>query len=103
VRLLAAATRDTRPAREAAYFSGSEAAIDQQLIWAEDPRATVADLLEWVPPRLPITGGAIVARGIDKGPEVARLLGVIERRWIDEGFPGGDRIERIADEVVAQT
>ena len=106
LRLLAAATRDSRPAREAAYFSGSEVAIDQQLIWAEDGRAAlsaVADLLEWVPPQLPITGGAIVARGIDRGPEVARLMRVIERRWIDEGFPGGDRIDAIADEVVAQT
>lgn len=105
-RLLAASTRDPRPAREAAYFSGTEMAIDQQLIWIENDSAAlaaIADLLAWSPPRMPITGGKIVARGIDKGPEVARLLRLIERRWIDEGFPGGSRIDAIADEVTAQT
>jgi hypothetical protein len=35
----------------------------------------------------PMTGGALVERGISKGPEVARLLRQVETQWIAEGFP----------------
>ncbi|MBL7537416.1 CCA tRNA nucleotidyltransferase, partial [Escherichia coli] len=47
-------------------------------------------------------GGAIVARGIKAGPEVARLMKQIEEAWIAEGFPDEDRVSALADEAVAQ-
>ncbi len=49
----------------------------------------------WMPPVLPISGRHIVAKGVKPGPEVAKTLALIEQQWIDEGFPGGDRVEDI--------
>lgn len=93
------------PPREAAYRSGTEIAIDQLLLSdgpAEEIVAAVRDVAEWDVPRLPITGGAIVARGIGAGPEVAGLMQAVEARWIAEGFPENARVGVIADELVAQ-
>jgi len=94
-----------RPPREAAYYLGSETAIDQYLISAERDEEAVAaalDLTQWTVPALPVSGGAIVKRGIEKGPQVAALMLQIEARWVQEGFPGRDRVNEIADEAVAQ-
>jgi poly(A) polymerase len=93
------------PPREAAYYLGKDIAIDQFLNWAatdEEAAAAVSDLASWALPKFPITGGAIVARGIEKGPDVARLMTRIETIWVLEGFPGPERVKEIADEVVAQ-
>ncbi len=93
------------PPREAAYYLGRDIAIDQYLNWAEPDDLAIAaarGLTEWTPPRFPITGGAIVARGVEKGPEVARLMATVEMRWVLEGFPDKARVDEIADEAVAQ-
>jgi poly(A) polymerase len=57
-------------------------------------------LQDWTPPALPIGGGALVARGLSKGPQVAAVLRAIETRWIAEGFPPADRVDQIADAAV---
>jgi poly(A) polymerase len=91
--------------REAAYYLSSDIAIDQYLIWSETDEEAIAvttDLSQWTPPPFPIKGGAIVARGVEKGPEVAMLMLQIEARWVQEGFPGPERVKEIADEAVAQ-
>ena len=80
------------------YRLGTTIAIDRLLLSGEDPRP----LVNWVPPALPIGGGALVERGLRKGPEVARTLKAIEDRWIAEGFPDAARVAAIADEAVAQ-
>jgi poly(A) polymerase len=85
-------------ARALGYRIGVPLAIDRLLIAGADP----ADLKEWVAPALPISGGALVARGLAKGPDVARVLRAIEDRWISEEFPGAERVAIIADETVAQ-
>ena len=38
---------------------------------------------------LPLTGGALVQRGLAKGPDVARTLKRLEARWIAAGLPSG--------------
>ena len=81
-----------------AYRHGPESAIDRLLLVGDDP----APLVGWTPPRLPLSGGALVARGLDKGPAVAAALKAVETRWIAEGFPDAARTERIADTVAAQ-
>lgn len=81
-----------------AYRVGTTSAIDRLLIAGEDP----APVLAWDVPRLPIGGGALVALGLSKGPDVARALQAVEARWIAEGFPGLERTRVIAGEVVAQ-
>jgi poly(A) polymerase len=50
---------------------------------------------------MPIGGGALVARGLRKGPEVAATLKTIETAWIAEGFPDAARVDQLADEAVA--
>jgi poly(A) polymerase len=85
--------------RALAYRAGVESAVDRLLLAGLDP----ADIVGWVPPSLPIGGGALVERGIDKGPAVAAALRRIETRWIAEGFPGPARVAAIADaEATAQ-
>ncbi|MCT8002461.1 CCA tRNA nucleotidyltransferase [Sphingomonas sanguinis] len=84
--------------RALAYRVGVGGAIDRLLLAGEP----VEPIRDWTPPTLPLTGGALVARGIGKGPEVARLLRQIETRWIAEGFPDEARVGALADAAVAQ-
>ena len=81
-----------------AYRIGTTSAVDRLLLSGQD----VADIRDWTPPRLPISGGALVSRGLVKGPQVATALRSVEDRWIAEGFPDAARTGEIADEIVAQ-
>ena len=84
--------------RVLAFRIGVDSAVDRLLLAGAD----VADLAGWTPPRLPITGGALVSRGLDKGPQVAAALKAIEDRWLAEGFPDEARVAELADETVVQ-
>ncbi|UIP06401.1 CCA tRNA nucleotidyltransferase [Erythrobacter sp. SDW2] len=77
-----------------AYREGTENARDRLLLTNQDPRPVI----EWPIPQFPLKGGEIVARGVGAGPEVARLLRQVESRWIDEGFPGRERVEELLAE-----
>jgi poly(A) polymerase len=79
--------------RTLAYRLGVEAALDRLLLAGDVASARL--VTAWTPPRLPISGGALIARGVPKGPEVARLLRRIEDRWVAEDFPNGERLEAI--------
>ena len=96
---LAAATLgpgDESP-RALAYRVGVEGAIDRLLLAGDDP----APIIEWSPPRLPISGGALVERGLRKGPAVAAALKRIENEWVAEGFPDQARVAAITDRIAA--
>jgi len=82
------------------YRLGVESAVDRLLL-ADDP-AAAAMVARWTRPTLPLSGGALVERGLARGPDVARALRQIEDRWIAEGFPAAGRTAQIADDVVAQ-
>ena len=84
--------------RALAYRVGTTSAVDRLLLAGAD----VAPLRGWTPPALPIGGGALVARGLSKGPQVAAVLRAIETRWIAEDFPNADRVDQIADAAVAE-
>jgi len=99
-RLASAATAQLAPPRRLAYRIGSEEAVDRLLIHGD--AAAAAGLLGWRRPRLPIGGGDIVRAGVEAGPEVARLLRRIEERWIDEGFPGVERVRQLLTEILEQ-
>lgn len=99
-RLIGAAERrdtDRDAPRALAYAEGVEVAIDRLLLAGGDP----APLIGWEVPELPLKGGEIVARGVGAGPEVARTLREVERRWVAEGFPDRDRVETLLREVLA--
>jgi poly(A) polymerase len=92
----AARPRGAEPARALGYRLGIAGATDRLLLAGE-----AADALDgWTPPVLPVTGGALVARGLHKGPVVAATLKRIEDRWIAEGFPAD--VDAIVAEAVAQ-
>ncbi len=81
-----------------AYRVGVVGAIDRLLIAGED----VSAIRDWTPPAFPFSGGALVERGLRKGPDVAAMLRQVETRWISEGFPNAARVAVIADEMVAR-
>jgi poly(A) polymerase len=83
-----------------AYRLGTNLALDRWLLHAPDPIEGARAIAAWPVPSFPLSGGAIVARGVAKGPEVARLRREVEEQWIAEGFPDAARVEAIADQVV---
>jgi len=99
-RLASAATAQLAAPRRLAYRIGTDEAIDRLLIHG-DP-ADAPGLQDWRRPQLPIGGGDIVRAGVEAGPEVARLLRRVEEKWIDEGFPGMERVREILAEVMEQ-
>lgn len=89
-------------AQALAYRIGAEAAIDRCLLAGEAALDSATMLVDWHRPALPIGGGALIARGLAPGPDVAKALHAIEDQWIEEGFPGPDRISTIADQIVSK-
>ncbi|MFW2851874.1 CCA tRNA nucleotidyltransferase [Sphingomonas sp. TX0543] len=82
--------------RALAYRVGPVIATDRLLLAGR----SVAALTDWEPPRLPIGGGEIVARGVAKGPEVAGLLRAVESEWIARGFPDEAATVAILDQLL---
>ncbi len=100
-RLVLAAAREAADAinpRALAYRIGLEGARDRLMLGGHIP--ALALLKGWRVPTFPLSGGAIVGRGIKAGPDVARLLQAAEAQWLAEGFPDTARAEQIADEIV---
>lgn len=85
---LAAATDVSGDTRALAYWIGVEGAQDRLLL--ANRAAEAAALGDWPLPRLPITGGQLIKRGVPQGPQVAKTLQAIERAWVDAGFPSGE-------------
>ena len=82
-----------------AYRVGVDCAADRLLLAGRS--ADAAQLEGWRAPRLPIGGGALIARGLAEGPIVARTLRTIEDRWVEAGFPRGDEFETIVADALA--
>jgi len=82
-----------------AYRLGQECATDRLLIAGrtDDARAIAG----WKRPRLPISGGMLIARGLPQGPVVARTLRKIDEAWADAGFPEGAELERIVGSALS--
>ena len=96
-RLVCTAKDDGRlPPRALAYRVGAECAVDRLLLAGRVPEA--GEIASWHAPRLPISGGALIKRGLPEGPIVAQTLRRIEDRWVDEGFPTGAQFDRIVEE-----
>ena len=96
---LAADPADLGPAQAHAYRLGTESAIDRLLL-ASRP-ADAAAIADWPIPRLPISGGTLIARGITQGPDVARTLRTIEQAWLDAAFPTGASFDELVTPIIA--
>ncbi len=89
------------PIRALAYRIGIEGARDRVLLGDGSALALLGEIDDWVVPKLPIGGGELVALGVPPGPDVARLLHMVEDRWVEEGFPDRARALAIARDIVA--
>jgi poly(A) polymerase len=99
-RLACAATDELASSPQAlAYRVRTECAVDRLLLAGRADEA--AGIAQWHLPRLPISGGALIKRGLAEGPIVAKTLRSIEQRWVEAGFPGGDEFETIVADAVA--
>ena len=86
-------------AQSLAYYVGIECAVDRLLLSGQTDAA--AAITKWHVPRLSVRGGQLIERGLPQGPEVAKTLQAIERRWVDAGFPRGEGLELIVNEELA--
>ncbi|MEO1968309.1 MAG: CCA tRNA nucleotidyltransferase [Sphingomonadaceae bacterium] len=96
-RLICAAERkgsDASNPRALAYREGLACARDRLLL-ANSP---LRDLDEWTIPQFPLKGGEIVARGVAAGPQVARIMQMVEKRWVEEGFPPRERVDALLED-----
>lgn len=87
------------------YRIGRESTIDRLLLSAmpgDELRAALADLDAWDRPKLPVSGGNLVDRGLRAGPVVSKALRMIEERWLAEGFPSPPRSDEIITQIVDQ-
>jgi poly(A) polymerase len=99
VRAAERAPQDAANPRALAYKLSVESAYDRLLLGGFETSA----LGGWQAPEFPLKGGAIVARGIAAGPEVARILQAVQERWIEEGFPETKRVEAILEDILAKS
>ena len=86
--------------RRAAYAHGWDAARDAALLYSDDAECEAAldALMQWTPPRFPLKGADLIARGLQPGPELGRKLHAIEARWVAEDFPVADRLDALVAE-----
>jgi poly(A) polymerase len=100
-RLACTAERDLGSSPEAlAYRIGLDCAIDRLLLAGRS--ADAARIAGWHRPRLPISGGDLIKRGLPQGPIVARTLRLIEDRWVAAGFPTGEQFDGIASTALTE-
>ena len=101
-RLINAAERvpdDALNPHKLAYHLSVPLAVDRLLLLNRE----TAMLSDWTPPSFPLKGGTIVARGIGAGPQVARIMQSVEKRWVEEGFPNPARVEQLLAEELNQS
>lgn len=94
--------RGDAPIRALAWHIGVEGAIDRLLLDGDADLSGVTALADWTPPKLPISGGALIARGLEPGPDVAKALNIVQDMWVAEGFPDAARVGAIADQTVSK-
>ncbi len=99
--------RAAEPAAQAfIYRHGPEAFVDGAVMdWvrskdAPDVRARgerVRLTQRWSAPVLPVRGADVLARGVDAGPKVGRVVAAFEAWWIAAGYPSDPK--KIADKL----
>lgn len=84
-----------------AYAIGLTSAVDQMLLGLAFSPAQIEALTGWTIPRLPLSGGDLIGMGLGQGPQVARLLQMLEKAWVAAGFPDRAQTEVMARQLVA--
>lgn len=83
-----------------AYRLGTQSAIDRILLGGAVDGAAIARLRDWPVPRLPLSGGDLIALGLTAGPQVAKALQALERQWIAAGFPPAVETRAMAVQMI---
>ncbi|QPQ54023.1 CCA tRNA nucleotidyltransferase [Allosphingosinicella flava] len=82
-----------------AYAIGRDEALDRLLLRDTDEGLAdaIAALGDWERPRLALSGGDLIAMGLEPGPAVARILQAVEREWSEGGFSDdGEAVRALA-------
>lgn len=87
---------DAADPRALVYRQGNDCARDRLLLGG----FALDAIAGWDAPELPLKGGEIVARGVERGPDVARILQAVENRWVEEGFPDRQRVDAILSSLL---
>ncbi|MGH7036184.1 MAG: CCA tRNA nucleotidyltransferase [Stellaceae bacterium] len=88
---------DAKAQRRLLYRLGREAYIDRVLMTAaasgasRKVRSLLAAAARWRKPVFPLSGGDVTALGIAPGPEIGRLLAVLEDWWEEGDFRASRR------------
>jgi poly(A) polymerase len=85
-RLVSAARTALAAPAPLAYRIGAAEAVDRLLLHGA-PAADLAALTGWQKPRLPVSGGDLIAMGLSPGPIVAATMQAVETDWLEAGFP----------------
>jgi poly(A) polymerase len=85
-RLVAAAGTALAAPEHLAYRIGAAEAVDRILLHGV-PEPGLKQLESWQRPRLPVSGGELIAMGLEAGPMVAKTIQAIEEEWMRAGFP----------------
>ncbi len=96
----ALAPQDADSPEALAYRTGVPAALDRILLGRAFTPDAVSRLAGWTPPRLPLSGGDLIAMGLTPGPVVAETLREVERLWIAAGFPGEAETRVLAAQII---
>jgi poly(A) polymerase len=91
---------DTGSPEALAYLIGPASAVDQLLLGFAFAPAEAARLMDWQVPRLPLSGGDLIAMGLEAGPRVARTLQALERDWVAAGFPAAEQAREMARQMI---
>ncbi len=99
---IAAALGDavTGDVRALAYRLGPRAALDRIALGRALAPGDAVLLDGWTPPRLPVSGGDLIARGLAPGPAVAKALKALEEAWIAAGYPPREVLLGQADQLL---
>ncbi len=78
-------------AKSLLYRVGAEAYRDMCLLTAAerdcDPVPEIFELPQrWPVPEFPLRGRDLVTIGVEKGPRMSEILGILEVEWIEDGF-----------------
>ena len=71
-----------------AEFGVARVTVRQAInLLAQEGLTDLAGLQAWQRPRLPLSGGDLIAMGLEAGPVVAATMQAVERDWVRAGFP----------------
>ncbi|HYN45371.1 MAG TPA: CCA tRNA nucleotidyltransferase [Allosphingosinicella sp.] len=85
-RLVSAAETGLDSLAALAYRIGAAQAVDRVLLHGA-PGPELKSLESWQRPRLPVSGGDLIAMGLKAGPAVSATLHAVEEEWLRAGFP----------------